>query len=264
MRRIVHLGITMAIFISVAGCATGPQLIVNNAYNYKTSRVFNSDFNSTWSAVIKVMEAYPIVTIEKDSGILITDWVQGSSPLYMRKVFIPLTQRKTKRAIGIYCTQLTPNVVYIVYVLKNSPAYQAGVRAQDIVVSCNGKRVKKAIELARCCSESDTVNLVVLRYGSNKPLKLHVKPKKMRFGYTYIPVKTRYKLNIRVSKISETKTEVKVINYEEADFGHQTQYGWQPNYQVISTSTLREKILLDAIEKELNNKSPSGHYGVRS
>jgi len=253
MKMIIFLIGIVATITFATGCATGPQLITNDAYNYKISRVFNSDFESTWSTIIKVMEAYPITTIEKDSGILLTDWVQGSSPLYLRKIFIPLAQRETKKAIGIYPSQLTPNVVYIVHALEKGPAYESGIRSQDVVLSCSQKKVTKVSELVDCIAGSEKVTLTTLRYGAYEPLEFEIKPKKIKFGYAYNPVKTRYKLNIRVSKVAQERTEVKVINYEEADFGYQTRYGWHSDYQVIKTATLREKILLDKIESEIKN-----------
>ena len=70
MRKIESFVAVIALILIVAGCATGQQLIRNNAYDYKISRTFNSDFETTWSVIIKVMEAHPITNIEKDSGIL--------------------------------------------------------------------------------------------------------------------------------------------------------------------------------------------------
>ncbi|MBW2569928.1 MAG: PDZ domain-containing protein [Deltaproteobacteria bacterium] len=255
MKRLAFLVVVAAVMFMVTGCAIGPQLIRNNAYDHKVSRTFNSDFKTTWSAMIKVMEAHPITTIEKDSGILLTDWVQGSSPLYLRKLFVPLAQRATKRAIGIYVAQLTPNMLYIVHALKEGPAYASGIRSQDLLVSCNGQKITKTSELVRCCSEAEKVNLTILRYGASEPLPFDIIPKKITFRYNYVPVSTRYKLNIRVSEVEKNMTEVKIINYEEADFGHYSQYGWHSNYKVIETSTLREKVLLDKIESELNKET---------
>jgi predicted metalloprotease with PDZ domain len=245
--------LTLIFFLT--GCATAPQLIKNEAYDYKISRVFNSDFERTWTTIIKVMEAHPITTIEKVSGILLTDWVQGASPLYLRKLFIPLAQRETKKAVGMYLAQLTPNVIYIVHALENGPAFECGIRSQDIVLGCNRKKIAKVSEVVDCITSSEKVTLTTLRHGANEPLEFEIKPKKITFDYAYVPIKTRYKLNVRVSKVSQDTTEVKIINYEEADFGRQTQYGWQSNYQVIETSTLREKILLDEIESQLSNRS---------
>ncbi|RLB80733.1 MAG: hypothetical protein DRH17_11195 [Deltaproteobacteria bacterium] len=243
----------LTLLFVLTGCATAPQLIKNEPYNHKISRVFNSDFEHTWATIIKVMEAYPITTIEKDSGILLTDWVQGTSPLYLRKLFVPLAQRVTKKAVGIYFAQLSPNVVYIVHALENGPAYESGIRSQDIIVSCNGKQVRKTTDFQ--LAVSGKTKFTVLRPGTNTLIQFEVQPRKITFDYAYVPIKTRYKLNVRVTKVSQDTTEVKIINYEEADFGRQTQYGWQSNYQVIETSTLREKILLDEIKSQLSGRS---------
>ena len=39
-----------------------------------TDRVFSVSYDSTWQAVIKVMAVFPLTVIEKESGILNTDW----------------------------------------------------------------------------------------------------------------------------------------------------------------------------------------------
>ncbi|MBU3958845.1 MAG: hypothetical protein KKE91_03185 [Candidatus Omnitrophica bacterium] len=255
MKRLILLVVVVAVMFMLTGCATGPQLIRNDAYDYKISRIFNSDFGTTWAGIIKIMEAHPITTIEKDSGILLTDWVQGSSPLYLRKFSVPLTQRETKKAIGIGIAQLTPNVVYVVHALKEGPAYACGLRSQDLVVSCNGQKITKISEVVQCCSQAEKVSLTIIRCGSSEPLIFNVVPQKITFDHNCVPVSTRYKLNIRVSKVAKNRTEVKIINYEEGDFGYYSQYGWYANYKVIETSTLREKVLLDKIESELNKQN---------
>lgn len=252
MARKIWTCILFILFIlSLYGCATGPELIKNNPYDYDISRIFDSDFETTWSAIIKALEAHPITTIEKASGILLTDWVSGNSPLYIRKVFIPLLQRKTKQAIGVYLAQLTPNVVYIAYVLEDGPAYAAGVSTGDIILNWNGETISKVSEFKSLTTKSQKVILRVLRYGTTEPLTFKILPKEITFAYNYIPITTRYKLNVRASITGDNKTEIKIINYEEGDFGHYTQFGWVPNYVIIGTSTLREKVLLDAIEAEI-------------
>jgi len=88
MKKELYFVPILTLIFVLTGCATAPQLIKNEAYDYKISRVFNSDFERNWATIIKVMEAHPITTIEKDSGILLTDWVQGASPLYLRKLLV--------------------------------------------------------------------------------------------------------------------------------------------------------------------------------
>lgn len=41
--------------------------------DYQSTRVFERPFNEAWNAVMNVMQAYPIRTIEKESGIIVTD-----------------------------------------------------------------------------------------------------------------------------------------------------------------------------------------------
>ena len=254
MRKLAFFVAVIALFFIVAGCATGQQLIRKKAYDYKISRTFNSDFETTWSVIIKVMEAHPITNIEKDSGILFTDWVQSSSPLYLRKIVTPVAQGKAQKAVGIYVAQLTPNVVYIVHALEDRPAYESGIRSLDLIISCNEENITTISELVKCVSSYEKINLMILRYGTLKPITFNVVPKKINFGSHYAPLPTRYKLNIRVSKVEKNKTEVKIINSEEGDFGNYSQGGWHSNYKIIETSTLRERVLLDKIESELNKR----------
>jgi hypothetical protein len=238
---------------ALTGCATAPEWIRNDPYDYKIQTTFNADFETTWSAIIRALEAHPITTIEKASGILLTDWVQGNSPLYLRKIFVPILQRETKRAAGIYLAQLTPNIVYVAYALEDAPAYQAGMRSLDIVLDINGEVVTKVADFSRIMGASDQIIVRVNRYGKDQPLTFTIVPQEINFSHSYIPVATKYKLNVRVSKIAEDKTEVKVINYEEGDFGYADQYGWHANYQAIPTATLREKYILDQIQAEIVN-----------
>ena len=44
-----------------------------------TSREFDASIDSTWSAVMKVMAEFPLTVIEKNSGILNTDWMTRTS-----------------------------------------------------------------------------------------------------------------------------------------------------------------------------------------
>lgn len=254
MKRL-FLFIPMLMVMFLSGCATGPELIRNNPYDYKVSAVFDADFDTTWESIIRALEAHPITTIEKVSGILLTDWVQGNSPLYLRKVFVPLAQRETKLGVGLYLAQLTPNVLYVVHSLQDGPAFAAGIRAGDIILEWNGEKIKNLSDFKKASSMMpNKVHVQVLRYGTIDSLSFDVQPKEITFEYNYRPIQTRYKLNVRATKLSEKKTEVKIINYEEGDYGRNTEFGWQSNYQVIESSTLREKVILDAIEFEIKKR----------
>lgn len=228
-----HSYALLFLVVSFSGCATGPEWIRNDPFDYQTSRVFNSGFETTWSAVIRALEAHPITTIEKASGILLTDWVQGNSPLYLRKYSVPFSQRETKRAIGVYFAQLTPNLVYIAHAMENAPAFKAGVRSLDIVFDVNGQRIRNSNDFSRIVGSAQQLIIRILRYGQNEPLNFTIVPQEITFSTTYQPVTTRYKLNVRASRISDTQTEVKIINYEEGDFGYADRYGWHSNYQAI-------------------------------
>lgn len=74
--------------IVVAGCATVtvPKVRVLEGEQHDTSRTYRANFDQTWEAAIDVMQRYPITTIEKVSGLLITDWVEGTSDTYYAEI----------------------------------------------------------------------------------------------------------------------------------------------------------------------------------
>lgn len=43
-----------------------------------TSRIFPFSFDSVWTATMKSISEYPLTIIEKESGIINTDWVSGT------------------------------------------------------------------------------------------------------------------------------------------------------------------------------------------
>jgi len=98
------------------------------------------------------------------------------------------------------------------------------------------------------------VTLMVLRPSTWERLTFTIIPRKVVFDYYYVPISTRDKITVRASKVGVDKTEVKIINYQEGDFGYPTQFGWRPDYKAIETSTVVEKILLDRIDAEIGRK----------
>lgn len=73
MRQNVLSSMLAAIMIlSLVGCATAPkQHVITNSFDYER------DFDTVWTAVVEVFAEmnYPIDNMEKDSGLITTDWL---------------------------------------------------------------------------------------------------------------------------------------------------------------------------------------------
>lgn len=65
------------LFVLLSGClTTSNQLLETREPIYPTNRDYSADFNTVWDATIKAVSDLPITVIEKDSGIIQTDWTQ--------------------------------------------------------------------------------------------------------------------------------------------------------------------------------------------
>lgn len=64
------------LLLAVVGCAKPPvQMDIVN------SRLYESDFDAVWTAVIEAFadNSWPIDNMEKDSGLITTDWMSGNN-----------------------------------------------------------------------------------------------------------------------------------------------------------------------------------------
>jgi len=61
--------------IALSGCATAPK-----HYEFDPVCTFDCDFDTVWSAVVEyfAISSLPIATIEKDSGLIVTSWMNAS------------------------------------------------------------------------------------------------------------------------------------------------------------------------------------------
>ena len=68
-------------FISLVGCYSKnfnePEVISRE--RWRTDRDFTTSFNTTWDALIVVLKDVPILSAKRESGILVTDWINGKS-----------------------------------------------------------------------------------------------------------------------------------------------------------------------------------------
>jgi len=65
----------VASLLFLGGCATAPK-----TYDFDPVAVIDADFDDVWSAVVEyfAISSLPIDTIEKDSGLIVTSWMDAS------------------------------------------------------------------------------------------------------------------------------------------------------------------------------------------
>jgi hypothetical protein len=249
----------LILILSFAGCST---YIRKSSRGYKVSRTFEADFVTTWSAVTETLKSHPIVTADREQGIMMTDWVQGTTPLFVRREKISFLGREKSWDMGALFGNITPDTVYVIHVTKGQPADAAGLLPYDIIQEANGRKITTTLEISDIMKERPTrVTFKVLRVAVDEPFTYDVSPRHLSQSHAYSPIPTRYKLNIRVMRIAKSKTEVKIISDEEGFFRplgpdeevYQRQTGKirKADYQKIESSTFRERLLLDRIEKNL-------------
>ena len=75
MRKLAVVLVVAVSAIMVAGCATAPK-----SYHFDPVAVVEADFDAVWSAVVEyfAISSLPIDTIEKDSGLIVTSWMDAS------------------------------------------------------------------------------------------------------------------------------------------------------------------------------------------
>ncbi len=76
MRRVATI-LAVAGLLAVGGCATPPA-----NYDFDPVAVIDADFDAVWSAAVEyfAVSGLPIDTIEKDSGLIVSSWMDASEP----------------------------------------------------------------------------------------------------------------------------------------------------------------------------------------
>lgn len=78
MKKIVFL---LLLLIVSSGCSL-TKIGVIEGEQPDPFRNYTASYDKTWEATVEVMQRYPIVTIEKSSGLLITNEMEATSDLY--------------------------------------------------------------------------------------------------------------------------------------------------------------------------------------
>ncbi len=64
---------------------SAPEVIKLKPKEYPVSHLFRTDFDQTWSAVLDVLEAFPLTIVQKESGIIVSNWIEKPSLDYIYK-----------------------------------------------------------------------------------------------------------------------------------------------------------------------------------
>lgn len=72
MKKIIIILIVVLLFV---GCSMSNKLLEKPPEKaYPTKRVLNADFDTVWNKTLQAIARYPLTIIEKNSGIINTDW----------------------------------------------------------------------------------------------------------------------------------------------------------------------------------------------
>lgn len=260
--KIIFL-LTSFIFLGT-GCT---KFIIKQPFGHKISRVYEADYETTWSAVVDTLKAHPIVSSDKENGIIDTDWTAGTTPLYMYRETTRFLDKEKGWDTGLIAALIMPGTVYAAYVVDGSPAHEAGIRSLDVLIDAAGKEIRTPSDLKRILSKgAGTLTIRVRRSGEAAPLAFRVSPKYGTRTYVYRPVQTRYKLDVRVTKLHEKSVEVNIFSTERGLFDQagqqivrsdgrlveQSTGSSRSEYKKVESSTFREKLLLDEIGQLVN------------
>jgi hypothetical protein len=251
--------ICLVLATALSGCST---YIRKNSRGYNMTRTFEADFKTTWSAVTETLKSHPIVTADREQGIMMTDWVQGTTPLFVHREKISFLGREKSWGMGALFGNITPDTVYVIHVTKGQPADAAGLLPYDIIQEANGRKITTTLEISDIMKERPArVTFKVLRVAVDEPFTYDVSPHLLSQSHSYTPILTRYNLKIRLMRLGVRKTEVSIVSDEEGFFRpvgpdaevylRQTEKTRKADYQKIESSTFRERLLLDRIEKYL-------------
>ncbi len=237
--------ILLGISLLFGGCS---KYVVNNIPRYRAARNYEATFESTWMAVNKALSGHTVVTAEKDSGVIVTGWAKGSSPLFIRKSHVSLFGGTREWGMGAVVADIMPYTVFVLEVEEDGPASKGGLKKLDLIREVNGATLTRSVDFARLLEKRPSqLVLKVKRDQVKEPLTVKIMPKFLSSSYDYFPVLTKYRLNVFVAKVGPRETEVKIQTEEEGILGVQTRRGWNADYAKMERSAFREKVILDRV-----------------
>lgn len=149
--------------------------------------------------------------------------------LFAGFLFIPLdianTVEKTKKGwLGVRVQEMTPSLkeayevgdrsgLLIAEVMHGSPADDAGLREEDVIVEFDGKPVEKADDFARMVRKTaprTNVTVLIIRDGKEKEIEVTLGRRKVRLrgptcwsGENFVIVTGKPRLGVRIQELNE-------------------------------------------------------------
>lgn len=232
------------------GCS---KYVLNDIPRYRSTKIFHTSFKGTWDAVLGSLEDHTIVTAERGSGLIVTGWAKGSSPLFVRKEGNPIFRGEKKWFIGAAVANIMPETVVVVHLDNDRPADKGGLKLLDVIQEVNGNKITQAVEFRQILrSGPSKITIKVSRERVKGPITLEITPEFTSSGFEYIPVLTRYRLSLHLTSEGEGSTEVRIRTEEEGIMGTQTRGGWTADYAKVERSSFREKLILDRVGQILS------------
>ncbi len=74
-------GLIAVVIIAVLGCYSKDfqEPGIKGVAQYSTKRTYPDGFNATWDAALAALGELPVVTVKKEAGYILTDWIMGKS-----------------------------------------------------------------------------------------------------------------------------------------------------------------------------------------
>lgn len=241
-----------------AGCVGGGVRYVHNDRipEHATTRHFDADLETTWQAVFRALESYPVAFSDPDQGVVYTDWIAGTSPVFYREEKVPRSDRPRPYVLGVQLLEIAIDTWAVFWVYEGGPAERAGIEPLDIVWECNGEPVFHADDVREATEDGSPVDLTLLRGDS--VVAYTVQPAIMEVRVRRTPIETEYRLKVRVNAAEGGGTDVEVLNQEDADFALFFGAGPLGDMRRVPTATVRESYLLTLVGFELADLMETG------
>ena len=74
MKRFTFYFLLSTLYFLLLSCSSQTYLIDQQVEKPQTFRVYTADFNAVWKNTMAALQSYPITTVDKESGVIATDW----------------------------------------------------------------------------------------------------------------------------------------------------------------------------------------------
>ncbi|MDY6830924.1 MAG: hypothetical protein SWC96_03645 [Thermodesulfobacteriota bacterium] len=182
------------------GCSSNFHRFTPQPLNVSSSVYYGEAYASVWDATLAILEKYPILLADEALGIITTDYVPTIS--YENMLYSNI-KKVTKYGYFAYTLFGHDNVAVVVSTEAGSPAY-CHLFPGDIILNYNKEII------AQC----DQFAFKVLRNSKTQHVSLTKKTFPSSFAQPII-MNSRMRLNLRIKKITNQKTQVKISIMEE-------------------------------------------------